>query len=218
MFKNRKEGGEKLALALSKYKNENALVLGIPRGGVETAYYVARYLQADFSFVVTRKLGYPHNPEAAFGALAEDGSYFLFDEATLDLSPEVIQEIVEQERAEIKRRIHALRKDEPLPSMKGRTVIIVDDGIATGATLFATIELCKNKKAAKIVVAAPVAGEHMKYDLLKKVHEAVILYSPTLFYAVSQGYQSFYNLTDQEVLSIMKKWKDQKQVSASHST
>jgi predicted phosphoribosyltransferase len=215
MFKNRKEGGEKLALALSKYKNENALVLGIPRGGVETAYYVAKYLQSDFSFVVTRKLGYPHNPEAAFGALAEDGSYFLFDEASLDLAPEEIQAIVEQERTEIRRRVHALRNDEPIPAINGRTVIIVDDGIATGATLYATIALCKNKKAAKIVVAAPVAGEHMKRELLRKVHEVVILYSPPMFYAVSQGYQSFYNLTDQEVLNIMKKWKSET-VTVSH--
>lgn len=209
MFKNRKDGGEQLALALTKYMNKQVLVLGIPRGGVETAYYVAQHLHADFSFIVTRKLGYPHNPEAAFGAVAEDGSYFLFDEARYDVSSEVIDAILQREQAEIKRRIQVLRNNEHLPVIKGRTVIIVDDGIATGATLMATIMLCRKQQAKKIVVAAPVAGDTMHRYLEKQVDEVIILFTPPMFYAVSQGYKSFYNLSDQEVINILKKWKSE---------
>lgn len=207
MFNDRKDGGEKLGKALEKYRFHNVLVLGIPRGGVETAYYVAKHLNADFSFVVTRKLGYPINPEVAFGAVAEDGSYFMFDHADRNLSPETIQTVVEREKREITRRIKTLRKGKSLPDMKARTVIIVDDGIATGATLFATINLVKNHKAGRIIVAVPVAGGSMKKTLQMKVDEVVILHTPPFYHAVSQGYASFHNLTDEAVLEIMNKWE-----------
>jgi predicted phosphoribosyltransferase len=111
------------------------------------------------------------------------------------------------EKREIGRRIKTLRKGKPLPDMKGKTVIIVDDGIATGATLFATINLCKNHKARKIIVAAPVAREGMEETLLSKVDEVVILFTPPFYHAVSQGYSSFHNLTDEAVLEIINKWE-----------
>lgn len=207
MFKDRKEGGEKLAIVLQKYRKQHVLVLGIPRGGVETAYYVARDLEADLAVVVTRKLGYPFNPEAAFGAIAEDGSLYIFDEAKSTLPPEIIQSVVDRERKEITRRINKLRKGKPLPPIKGRTVLIVDDGIATGATLLATIELCKKQGAGKIVVAAPVGGEHMMRSLRKKVDEVVILNIPHNYYAVSQGYYSFGNVDDDTVVHLLEKWE-----------
>jgi len=207
MFRDRKDGGEQLANALEQYRDQNVLVLGIPRGGVETAFYVATHLHADFSFVVTRKLGYPFHQEAAFGALAEDGSYFIFKEANLTLSPEVIQSVVEKEQQEITRRVNVLRKGEPLPSMKGRTIVLVDDGIATGATLFATIDLCKKQNPKKIIVAAPVAGNRMEKMLQEKVDDVVILYTPPFFSAVSQAYHAFDNLTDKEVLDFMRQWE-----------
>jgi predicted phosphoribosyltransferase len=211
MFRDRKDGGEKLGNALSKYRDQNVLVLGIPRGGVETAYYVARHLRADLSLVVARKLGYPSNPEAAFGALAEDGSLFIFPDTGINLSDETIQLVIESEREEIKRRISELRAGEPLPTFAGKTVILVDDGIATGATLFAAIELCKKQKAGKIVVASPIAGKHMESILREKVDEVVILQTPDFYYAVSQGYYQFDNLSDEEVLSLMERWKKEKE-------
>lgn len=214
MFRDRKDGGEKLAKALEHYKNKDVLVLGIPRGGVETAYYVAKHLHAQLSFVVTRKLGYPFNPEAAFGALAEDGSLFIFEETRRVLSPSTIQGVVEREQKEITRRITRLRKGTALPPVKGRIVIIVDDGIATGATLFATIELCKNQQAAKIVVAAPVASEHIENMLLKKADEVVILQMPPFYYAVSQGYYTFSDLEDEQVLEIMERWEKENALNA----
>lgn len=208
-FRDRKDAGEHLAFALEKYKNQNPLVIGIPRGGVETAYYVAKYLNAEMTLIVTRKLGYPINPEFAFGALAEDGSLYLSQMATINLSEEARNEVIEKQKIEIQRRIQKLRGGKPLPAIKGRTVIIVDDGIATGATLFATIMVCQNQKAGKIVVAAPISGYEMLETLEEKVDDVVILETPFDYHAVSQGYDDFYNLTDEEALEFLEKWQQE---------
>ena len=208
-FMDRKDAGEQLAVALEKYKNQDILVIGIPRGGVETAYYVAKYLNAELSLIVTRKLGYPIDPEFAFGALAEDGSLYLTKMATVNLSEEDRNEVIAKQKLEIQRRIQKLRGGLPLPKIEGRTVIIVDDGIATGATLFATIMVCKNKKAGKIVVAAPISGHEMLETLSEKVDDVVILETPFDYHAVSQGYDHFYNLTDEEALEFLEKWKEE---------
>jgi putative phosphoribosyl transferase len=210
MFVNRKEGGEKLGKALAHYRDKNIVVVGIPRGGVETAYYVARYLQAPLSMVITRKLGYPDSPETAFGAIAEDGSVFVFNDA--GVSDETIARVVEIEKREIARRIKALRGGKPFAAIKGKTVVIVDDGIATGATLFATIKMCKKMEAKKIVVAAPVGGEWARKRLSNMVDDVVILLTPPFFHAVSQGYYSFENLADEEVLEIWKQWENEQEL------
>lgn len=207
MFNDRKDAAEKLARALEKYRNTKALVLGIPRGGAETAYYVAKYLDVEMSLVITRKLGYPGNPEAAFGAVAEDGSLYISETASQILSSETMNEILKEQKKEIQRRIRKLRNGKPLPDLKDRTVIIVDDGIATGATLFATIMLCKKMMAEKIIVAAPIAGSGMEETLKRKVDEVIILETPPDFRAVSQGYYDFYNLTDEEAVAFMEKWE-----------
>jgi len=208
-FMDRKDAGEQLAVALEKYKNQDVLVIGIPKGGVETAYYVAKYLNAELSLIVTRKLGYPINPEFAFGAIAEDGSLYLSKTATVNLTEQARNEVIEQQKLEIQRRIQKLRGGLPLPKFEGRTVIIVDDGIATGATLFATIMLCKNKKARKIVVAAPISGYEMLKTLSEKVDDVVILETPFDFHSVSQGYDHFFNLTDEKALEFLEKWKQE---------
>ena len=207
MFRDRRHAGEKLGEALEKYRGRNTLVLGIPRGGVETAYYVARHLDAELSLVVARKLGYPSNPEAAFGAVAEDGSIYLSPSATSELSREQIDDVLREQKEEIQRRIKKLRYGRPLPPLNGKTVIIVDDGIATGATLLATVALCRNKKAGKIVVGAPISGKRMASMLPRMVDEVVILEIPPFYSAVSQGYESFNNLTDEEALEFLDKWE-----------
>ncbi|MFQ5953323.1 MAG: phosphoribosyltransferase, partial [Candidatus Omnitrophota bacterium] len=158
MFEDRKDAGEKLARALDKYKDKGAIILAIPRGGVEVGYQVAKHLNAEFSIIIARKLQFPDNPEAGFGAIAEDGSAFIFEFAKDLFSKEMIGKIAEGEQREIKRRVEILRGGEPLPDIKGKVVIIVDDGIAMGSTMRTAIMLCKNKKAAKIVVGSPVAG------------------------------------------------------------
>jgi predicted phosphoribosyltransferase len=216
MFRNRKDAGEQLGRALEKYRNQNPIVIGIPRGGVETAYYVARYLQAEMSLVVTRKLGFPSNPETAFGAVAEDDSVYLSEVSGQYLSAEVIQQVLKEQKEEIQRRVQKLRHGKPLPNLQGRVVIITDDGIATGATLFATISLCKNRKAGKIIVAAPIAGGRMKSILQDIVDDVIILETPSFYSAVSQGYESFDNLTDEEALSFLDKWEHEFHPSKSH--
>lgn len=212
MFKDRKDGGEKLAITLEKYRNSNALVLGIPRGGVETAYYVASHLNVEMSVVIARKLGYPSNPEAAFGAIAEDGSLYLSEFADYNITQEENNAILEYQRKEIKRRVNKFRQGKPLPDMTARTVILTDDGIATGATLFAAIMLCKKKNAGRIVVAAPISGEQMEQILLKQVDEVMILEKPSQYNAVSQGYETFDDLTDDEALTFIKKWNNENRI------
>ncbi|WP_292376282.1 phosphoribosyltransferase [Methanosarcina sp. UBA411] len=204
MFRNRKDAGEKLAKALEKYRAENPVILAIPRGGVEVGLQVAGKLNTDFSLIIARKLPFPNNPEAGFGAIAEDGSAFILENAHYWLPEETIERIKQQQIAEIERRIKALRGGNPLPELAERTVILIDDGIAMGSTMRAAIELCKNRKAGKIVVAVPVAGREVAEELQKKVDELVVLETPAYFRAVAQAYERWYDVSDEEVLDLLK--------------
>ncbi|MBZ5859008.1 phosphoribosyltransferase [Flavihumibacter profundi] len=210
MFANRKDAAIQLAKALEKYKGTNALVLGIPRGGAETAFYVAIHLDAELSMLVSRKLGHPDNPEFAFGAIAEDGSIYLNPYVKSELSASTINSVVEEQKLEIERRIKMLRKGKPLPNIKGRTVILVDDGIATGATIFAAIEMCKKQKAGKIVVAAPVSSNDVEERFANKADELVILEKPDYYHAVSQVYETFSQLSDEDTIRFMERWEKEK--------
>lgn len=212
MFKDRKDAAIQLGHSLEKFRDQDPLIIGIPRGGVETAYYVAKHLKAEMSLVVTRKIGHPQNPEYAIGAIAEDGSIYLSPIGSEEVSQEEIQNIIVEQKTEIKRRIQQFRKGAPFPDVKDRLVILVDDGIATGATLFATIMFCKNKHAKTIVVAAPVAGQGMYQKLLKMVDDVTILETPIEYRAVSQVYENFYNLSDEETISFLEKWEKEKSI------
>lgn len=205
MFINRKDAAEQLAVALDKYSNQDVIVLGIPRGGVETAYYVAKHLNAELALLVARKLGFPGNPELAFGAIAEDGSVY-FTPYRYNLSQNEIDEVVAEQQQEVKRRIQSLRKGLPLPDLRNRIVIIADDGIATGATIFASIKMCRNRKAAKVIVAAPVSSPEKKRELEEVADEVLILETPVYYQAVSQVYDDFYNLTDQQALEFIDRY------------
>ncbi|MFI5384053.1 MAG: phosphoribosyltransferase, partial [Methanosarcina thermophila] len=185
MFKNRKDAGEKLAKALEKYREENPVILAIPRGGVEVGLQVAAKLNAEFSLIIARKLPFPDNPEAGFGAIAEDGSTFILEDAYYWLEGVTIERIKQQQIAEIERRIKTLRGGKPLPEIKGRTVILIDDGIAMGSTMRAAIELCRNREAGKVVVAVPVAGREVAKELQKKVDDLIVLETPAYFRAVA---------------------------------
>lgn len=204
MFKNRKDAALQLGEALWMYRREQPLVLAIPRGGVETGYYVARALGCDFSVVITRKLGHPYQPELAVGALAEDKSLYLNPTIQRKVSKAMIEKAIEREDKEIKRRIALYRKGKALPPISKRTVILVDDGIATGATLLAALQLCRKRQAAKIVVAAPVSSLGMLKKLQQVADAVVILETPIDYVAVSQIYEEFRNLTDEEVLSFLQ--------------
>ncbi|MFO7917778.1 MAG: phosphoribosyltransferase [Anaerolineae bacterium] len=207
MFEDRKDAGRQLAKALEEFKDRDVLVLGIPRGGVEVAYEVADYLNADLSLLITRKLPYPHQPEAGFGAVAEDGSRVILEEASRWITEEMIDRIIENQREEIERRKDVLRGGEPLPPIENRTIILVDDGIAMGSTMRASIKLCKHRKAGKIIVAVPVADRDIAEEIGRLVDEIVVLEKPPLFRAVAQVYEDWYDVPDEEVISIMKKWQ-----------
>lgn len=173
-------------------------------------------MNADFSLIIARKLPFPDNPEAGFGAIAENGSTFVFENAHYWLAGETIEQIKQQQIAEIDRRVKALRGGNPLPEIANRTVILIDDGIAMGSTMRAAIGLCRNRQAGKIVVAVPVAGKEIAEQIRKQVDELVVLEIPVSFRAVAEAYERWYDVSDEEVLDLLrerireKELKDQK--------
>ena len=203
MFKNRKEAGEKLALALEKYKGKDVTVIALPKGGIEIAFEVAKYLNAEFSVIVVRKLPFPDNSEAGFGAVAEDGSIYINRQSSWYLSEKEIDDIISVQKNEIKRRIIILRKGKPLPNLADKTVILIDDGIAGGSTIRASIMLCKNQRVKKIIAAVPVAGRDIALQISKLVDETVVLEMPYNFHAVAQVYENWYDVSDEEALEII---------------
>lgn len=205
MFQDRKDAGVKLAKALTEYKNKSVLVLAIPHGGVEVGYQVAKYLNADFSVIIARKLPFPDNKEAGFGAIAEDGSIFILEEFKDWLKDEIVQEIKEKQRNEIEKRKQALRNNQPLPEIKDRVVILVDDGIAMGSTMRVSIILCRNRGAKKIIVASPVAGREVSAQIEKCADKTVILEKPVFFQAVAESYRNWYDVSSSEVKKILEK-------------
>jgi putative phosphoribosyl transferase len=205
MFIDRTDAGVQLAERLSEFKNQNVLILAIPRGGVEVGFVVAQKLQADFSIVVSRKLPFPDNPESGFGAIAEDGSLFIFRESSYWLNKDRIQQIVEEQKIVIRDRIAVLRKNRKLPEIKDRIVILIDDGLAMGSTMMAAIQLCKNRNPEKIIVAVPVSGKSSAGMIAQEVDELVVLEMPHKFRAVAEVYRNWYDLTDEDVLKILSK-------------
>jgi putative phosphoribosyl transferase len=208
MFSDREDAGKKLGRALRKYKDKNVLVLAIPRGGVEVGFEVATYLNAELAILIARKWPFPDEPEAGFGAIAEDGSTFLSNDTTHWIDQKTIAKIIKEQQQEIKRRIEVLRKNMPLPPIENRIVILVDDGIAAGSTMRACITLCKKRKVKKIVVAVPVTGKRNKQEVAKLVDEIVVLETPFMFRAVAQVYRNWYDVSDREVHELLSSWKN----------
>jgi putative phosphoribosyl transferase len=212
MFSDRSDAGKRLARALEPYRNRDTLVLAIPHGGVRVGYEVSKYLGADFSILVARKLPFPSNPEAGFGAVAEDGSVIILREHTHYLSEVIIQEIIEEQKREIARRIRILRGGESLPNLANRVVILIDDGIAMGSTMRAAIRMCKKQRPARIVVATPVASPDVRRRLAKIVDEVTVLEEPYDFRAVAQVYADWYDVQDWEVVDILDRWKRERDI------
>ena len=210
MFKDRRDAGERLARALADYKDRDAVVLAIPRGGAEVGYQVAKALGADFSLVVVRKLPFPDNPEAGFGAIAEDGSMVILKYADYRLLRDTVERVADFQRDEVRRRVEVLRSGEPLPNLAGKTVILVDDGIAMGSTMQAAIKLCRNASAGRIVVAVPVSGARTAQEIGELVDEMVVLETPPFFRAVAQVYRNWRDVSDREVIRIMNAWREEK--------
>lgn len=205
LFENRAQAGKELAMHLeTTYQASNPLVAGVPRGGVEVAFYVAQRLQAELEVIVSKKLPYPGNPEYGFGAVAEDGTVYVDKDRAKGLDRRSIDDIVTRQLAEIKRRVKAYRNGQPLRQMAGRTVMLIDDGIATGATLVPLVALCRKRQAAKVVIAAPVSGSHFD-EQLAAADELEILHRPDPFFAVGQAYEHFGDFSDDELLELLSR-------------
>jgi putative phosphoribosyl transferase len=202
-FKNRKHAGKLLADQLLAYASDHPIVLAIPRGGVEVGLQVAKRLDCDFDLIVVRKLPFPDNPESGFGAIAEDGSSVVFERFARTVPETERERIYADQKKEIENRINRLRKGRPLPEITGRTVILIDDGIAMGSTMQASVALCRNQNAKKIIVAAPVSSPRTKSEFQSLADDAVILTTPEFFQAVAQVYENWYDVSDEEVLELL---------------
>ena len=201
-FRDRAEAGRLLGERLSQYgRSSDVVVLGLPRGGVPVARQVARALGAPLDVFLVRKLGFPGHPELAMGAIASGGIRVLNEELVreLRLTDELIGRVAEREEAELRRREQAYRGDRPPPDLRGRTVVLVDDGLATGATMRAAVEAARSQGPRSVVVAVPVAPRHALRELRDEVDDLVWLLAPDPFHAVGLWYEDFREIPDDEV-------------------
>ena len=206
IFKDRQDAGKKLAQSLLAYRDQpETWVLGLPRGGVVVASEVAKHLHLPLDILVIRKLGAPDNPEFAIGAVDEKG-HALFNEGVLEdlgISEVYKKEILEKEKKEAEHRLHLYRKNRPPLDFKDKTVILIDDGLATGATMRAAVYSAKAKKAKKVIVAVPVAAPSSLEKLQGEADEVIYLDAPYFFGAVSSFYERFDQTTDEEVIELL---------------
>ncbi len=216
MIRDREEAGQRLAAALSRYTDcPDGLILAIPRGGVVVGLEMSLSLRLPLDVLITRKIGAPDNPELAIGALTETG--YLHLNKDLLASYPWLARMVEQERAlqerEIVRRRELYRGGRNLPPLAGRTIILVDDGVATGATYLASVQALKAGGVTRLVAALPVAPSETAEKVSTQVDECVVLESPEPFYAVGQHYLDFRQVEDEEVIRCLARaWRPPAQV------
>ncbi len=205
IFRDRTEAGKKLAAALESFKGKDVLVLAIPRGGVVVAREVARALGAPLDVVVTRKIEAPGEPEYALGAVTQEGDVIMDRQAaeSLGAGPEYLDSQIEQKRQEVKERMLRFRGDTPYPSLEGKVVIIVDDGIATGSSVGAAVMSVKKRGPKEVVVAVPVAPSDAIDTLAEDGNKVVCLETPGPFLAIGEFYGSFDQVGDEEVKRIL---------------
>jgi predicted phosphoribosyltransferase len=207
IFHDRADAGRVLARRLSRYANRpDVLVLALPRGGVPVAHEAARALNAPLDVFLVRKLGVPGQEELAMGAIATGGVRVLNEDVvrTLQIPDEVIDSVAEAQWRELERRERSYRDDRPLPDVCGRTVILIDDGLATGSTMRAAVAALRRQRPARIVVAVPVASASTCEDLRNEVDEVVCSQTPDPFYAVGSWYEDFTQTSDAEVHALLE--------------
>ncbi len=206
-FRDRTEGGQLLATKLAAYANRpDVLVLALPRGGVPVAFEVARALHAPLDVIIVRKLGVPGEEELAMGAIASGGVRVLNDDVVQMLAiPEgVINKVAAHEQQELERRERLYRGDRPAYEVRGRTIILVDDGIATGATMRAAVAALRQQQPARIVIAVPAAPSSTCEEFAAEVDELVSVIRPDGFFAVGFWYENFSQTTDEEVRDLLQ--------------
>ncbi|WP_440945915.1 phosphoribosyltransferase [Methanosarcina sp. T3] len=208
IFKDRVDAGKRLAKELLKYSNcPDVLILALPRGGVPVAFEVAKALNVKMDVFIVRKLGVPGNEELAMGAIASDDIRVLNEDIVkyFQVPDSVIATVAANELRELERRERKYRGDHPKPDINGMTVLLIDDGLATGATMHAAVEAIKTKNPAKLVVAVPTASPDMCRFFEDKVDEVICTATPEPFYAVGASYGDFSQTTDDEVCELLRK-------------
>jgi putative phosphoribosyl transferase len=206
LFRDRRDAGQLLAERLSALKDDRSvIVLGIPRGGVVVAAEIARALNAPLDIFIAHKIGAPFNPELAIGALTSNGDVLL-DEELIDelrLRQDEIAREVESQRAEVGRRLEMFRKKRPPLEVAGKTVVLVDDGIATGSTVRASLRALRKQTPARLILAIPVGPAEIVARLVRECDEAIVLETPEPFWAVGRFYLRFEQTQDEEVVALL---------------
>ncbi len=211
IFEDRVEAGRKLGEALKHYRDQDVIILAVPRGGVVVGYEVARALNAPLDVVIPRKIGAPGQPELAIGAIAIDEKPLLDHQMInlLGVSAEYIKAEVRRQKEEIERRRKIYRNDRPFPDLSGKTVILVDDGIATGYTMMAAAHAIRRMQPGKLVLAVPVAPPEAVARLKPLVDELIVLETPEPFFSVGSWYERFEQTTDEEVIELLRKAEEE---------
>lgn len=206
LYKNRIEAGQQLAKELLKYKEENPVIIAIPRGGVVVGYEIAKILNAPMDIIVARKIGAPSMPELGVGAIAPHGVRILNSDLieNLKISEIQIEQIIEEETIEMNRRLKLYRGEFPQIDLTDKTVIIVDDGIATGVSDKAAIISIKYAYPKKVILAVPVCPFNTAEKFKKYVDEFICLNTPHDFYAVGMYYENFEQITDEKVINLLQ--------------
>jgi len=207
LFKDRHDAGQRLAQKLLRYQGaKDGIVIALPRGGVVVGYDISLALRLPLDVLISRKLGTPSNPELAMGALAETGYRHMNEDVIREyrVSNAQLERELLRQTSEIDRRIRRYRGGRALPSLKGQTVILVDDGIATGATFFASLGALLKAEAAKIVAAVPVAPPRVLAELNALVDEVVVLHTTEWFFGIGQFYEEFPQVEDEEVVACLE--------------
>lgn len=205
MFKDRKEAGELLARKLVQYRDTDAVVYALPRGGAVLGFEVAQFLHVPLDLVIARKIGHPNNPEYAICAVTEEGEPFCNEEERAMLDPSWLQKEVLKERKEAKRRREKYLKGRKRHSAKNKIAIVVDDGVATGLTLRAALRLLRQEKPKELVVAVPVAPHDMVEILQNEADRVVVLEDEYRYLgAVGAYYMDFPQVSDEEVIELLK--------------
>ena len=207
VFEDRKEAGSLLAEKLSEYKNTDAMILGIPSGGVPIASVISKILDLPMDLIIVRKIQIPYNPEAGFGAVGPEGETILNERLLkqLNLTETAIRAQIKETMDVIKKRDRLFRNEAPFPSLKNKNIIVVDDGLASGYTMFAAIACIKKKNPQKVIVAVPTGSEKTAEFVLSVADELLCLNVRSRFpFAVADAYRNWYDLTDEEVMNIIK--------------